>query len=210
MARASSTGRPRLSWGMAHRRGALAWAAASVLVLAGALSACMPEPGDAAGAGPSDTTSASPSSTAQPSPTPTSAAATVPTDCREILSAGVRDELGTTPLNDPAFGPSGAQPDGSLVCIWGDPAAESTGLRTTIAYMSRGPALDMLNGLLAEGYACYTPDSGTRCEKTWFSEPDLIPEGRTLFWREDVLIDTAFSNLAPSGYTSAIVASIFG
>jgi hypothetical protein len=45
----------------------------------------------------------------------------------------------------------------------------------------------MLNGLLSEGYACYTPDGGTRCEKTWFSEPDLIPEGRTLFWRGDVL-----------------------
>ncbi len=50
----------------------------------------------------------------------------------------------------------------------------------------------MLNGLAsAEGYTCYTPDGGTRCEKTWFSEPDLIPaEGRTLFWRDDVLIDT--------------------
>ena len=82
---------------------------------------------------------------------------------------------------------------------------------TTISRAARGPALDLLNGFAAEGYACYTPDGGTRCEKTWFSEArPLIPQGRTLFWREDVLIDTAFSNLAPSGYTSAIVAGVFG
>ena len=30
----------------------------------------------------------------------------------------------------------------------------------------------MLNGLADdEGYTCYTPDGGTRCEKTWQNEP---------------------------------------
>lgn len=195
---------------MASRRAALLCAAASVLVMIGALSACLPEPGVTPDSSPSTTSSASPSVTPEPSPTSTSAVVRIPTDCREILSAGVLAELGDTPLNDPALGPSGPQADGSLICIWADPAADPTGLRTTIAYMSRGPALDMLNGLVAEGFACYTPDEGTRCERTWFSEPGLVAEGRTLFWREDVLIDTSFANLAPSGYTSAIVTGVFG
>ena len=194
---------------MAPRRTALACAAASVLVFAAVLTGCVPEPGttpgpDAAGASPSA------SRTPTPSASPSATLVPIPTDCRAILSSGVLDQLGSMPLNDPALGPSGVQGDGSLICIWGDPAVPGTVLRTTIAYASRGPALDMLNGLLAEGYACYTPDGGTRCEKTWFSEPDLIPEGRTLFWREDVMIDSSFTNLAPSGYTAAIVGSVFG
>jgi len=194
---------------MAPRRAALACAAASVIVIAAALSACAPQPRTPPGPNPP---SASPTGSDTPtrSPAPSTAAVPIPADCREILTTGVLDQLGAIALNDPAFGPSGVQSDGSLICIWGDPAVPGTVLRTTIAYMSRGPALDMLNGLLAEGFACYTPDGGTRCEKTWFSEPDLIPEGRTLFWREDVLIDSSFTNLAPSGYTAAIVASVFG
>ena len=193
---------------MAPRRAAIVCAAASVLVIAAALSACVPEPGTTPGP---NSSSASPTRSATPSPTASTAAAVaIPTDCREILTTGVLDQMGAIPLNDPALGPSGVQADGSLICVWGDPATPGTVLRTTIAYMSRGPALDKLNGLLAEGYACYTPDGGTRCERTWFSEPDLIPEGRTLFWRQDVMIDSSFTNLAPSGYTAAIVASVFG
>ena len=85
----------------------------------------------------------------------------VPTDCRAILSDDVLAELGDTPLNDPAFGPSGVQADGSLICIWADPAADTTHLTTTITAMNRGPALDMLNKLAdEEGFTCYTPDDG--------------------------------------------------
>jgi len=179
---------------------------ASVLILAGLLSACMPEPG----ATPSPS-SADASSTPEPSPSPasTGAAVQIPADCRSILSAGVREQLSGITLHDPALGASGPQTDGSLICVWGDPAT-TTHLTTTLTYVSRGPALDMLNGLLAEGFACYNPDGGTRCERTWFSDPDLLPQGRTLFWRQDVLIDTQFSSLAPDGYTAAIVASLFG
>ena len=193
---------------MAPRRAARACAAASVLVIAAALSACLPEPGSTPGPSAAGA-SATASPTRTPSPTPSATTVPIPTDCLEILTSGVLGQLGGIPLNDPALGASGMQADGSLICIWGDPATPGTVLSTTIGYMSRGPALDMLNGLLSEGYACYTPDGGTRCEKTWFSEPDLIPEGRTLFWREDVLIDSSFTNLAPSGYTAAIVAAVF-
>jgi hypothetical protein len=192
---------------MPLRRATAAGAAASLLLIA-ALSGCVPEPGTPPGpqaAGVSPSRSPTPTPTATPTPT----VVPIPADCRAILTPGVLEQLGGIPLNDPALGPSGVQADGSLVCVWGDPAAAGTVLTTTIGYASRGPALDMLNGLLAEGYECYTPDGGTRCEKTWFSEPDLIPEGRTLFWRQDVLIDSTFRNLAPTGYTSAIVASLF-
>jgi hypothetical protein len=129
-----------------------------------------------------------------------------------MLTPAVLDQLKDVPLNDPAAGiPTGELPDGSLACLWRDPRADTTHLFTTIAALSRGAALDMLNELAdVQGYTCYTPDGGTRCEKTWLNEVYPVTDGRTLFWRDDILIDTRFSNLAPSGYTAAIVASVFG
>jgi hypothetical protein len=119
-------------------------------------------------------------------------------------------QLGDTPLNDAAFGPSGVQSDGSLRCIWADPGTDTTGLTTTIERMNRGPALDMLNALAdTEGFTCFTPDGGTRCEKTWQNTRYPVTDGRTLFWRDDILIDTTYSNLAPTGYTASIVSALF-
>lgn len=135
----------------------------------------------------------------------------MPIDCRDILSEGVLDQLDGVPLNDPVFGPSGVQPDESLICIWGDPAADTTVLMTTITRMQRGPALDKLNALAdEEGFLCYAPGDGTRCEKTWQNPTYPVTDGRTLFWQDGILIDTQYSNLAPSGYTDSIVAHIFG
>lgn len=160
---------------------------------------------------PSDSPDASSSPTASPSPSATSKSVALPSDCRAILSDDVLAQLGETPLNDAAFGPSGVGSDGSLTCIWADPRADTTKLVTKISKMNRGPALDMLNALVTnEGFACFTPDGGTRCEKTWQNEQYPVTDGRTVFWRDDVLIDTRYSNLAPSGYTSAIVKKIFG
>lgn len=119
-------------------------------------------------------------------------------------------QLDGIPLNDSAFGPSGVGDDGTLTCIWADPKADTTRLVTTISLMNRGPALDMLNALVAdEGFTCFTPDGGTRCEKTWPNTQYPVTDGRTLFWRDDVLIDSEYSNLAPEGYTSSIVAHLF-
>jgi hypothetical protein len=187
---------------------------ASALILAGALAGCTGSPSgeSTAPASASPNPSTTPTGEATPSPTPTSAAPTIalPEDCREILSEDVLDQLGSTPLNDPVFGPSGVQDDGSLLCIWADPQADTTALRTTISAMSRGPALDMLNGLAdTEGFACFTPDGGTRCEKTWPNEQYPVTDGRTVFWRDDILIDTIYSNLAPNGYTASIVEHLF-
>ncbi|MDW4573850.1 hypothetical protein R8Z57_13800 [Microbacterium sp. M3] len=190
-----------------------AGAGAALLVLAG-LAACAPEDAPSGSGGqqtPSASTSASAGPTGTPTPSPSATfRAEIPDDCREMLTAAVLDQLDGVPLNDPAFGASGPQADGSLVCVWRDPAADTTGLMTTISYMSRGPALDMLNQLVAdEGFACYTPTGGTRCEKTWPNPTYPVTDGRTLFWRDDILIDTVYSNLAPSGYTDAVVGAIF-
>jgi hypothetical protein len=201
------------------RAGVVALLAAGMLTLA----ACAPEPSDGTTPPPdaSVSTSSSPSAgatgdatadpTASPTPSPSATAVALPTDCRAILSEAVLAQLGETPLNSPDTGEqTGVQPDGSLVCLWRDARADTTYLRTEISRMSRGPALELLNGLAADpAYTCYTPDDGTRCEATWANPQYPVTDGRTLFWRSDVLIDTSFSNLAPSGYTDSIVAHLF-
>ncbi|WP_295034496.1 hypothetical protein [uncultured Microbacterium sp.] len=189
----------------------------AALSLAAALTACSPTaPGSSptGGGATSGSTSGSSTPTPQktsPSPSPSATSAALPADCKALLSADVLSQLGDTPLNSPVFGPSGVQSDGSLICIWADPKADTTSITTTISRKYRGEALDMLNGLVkTEGFSCYTPAQGTRCEKEWPDPTYPVTDGRTLFWRDDVLIDTRYSNLAPAGYTSSIVASIFG
>ena len=198
---------------MSHPRLQAACAAASLLLSLVVLAACAPDAGSTPSSTPRTTSTATPSegATATPGPTVTATAgADLPTDCRAILSDAVLADLAGTPLNDPAFGPSGVQADGSLICIWADPAADTTHLTTTITAINRGPALEMLNQLAAdEGFTCYQPDEGTRCEKTWTNAQYPVMDGRTLYWRDDILIDTIYSNLAPTGYTSAIVESLF-
>lgn len=191
-------------------------AGAAALLLVAVLSGCGSAGSDAdePSASSSPSSGSSPDETAGPSPTasptPTSAPIALPTDCRAILSEDVLAQLDGIPLNDTAFGPSGVADDGTLTCIWGDPRADTTRLVTTISLMNRGPALDMLNALVTnEGFSCFAPDGGTRCEKTWQNTQYPVTDGRTLFWRDDILIDTRYSNLAPEGYTSSIVAHLF-
>ena len=173
------------------------------------LTACAPSADESAPQESSPVVSSSP--TPIPTITQTATAVRIPADCRAMLTPDVLAQLGTVPLNDPALGPSGVQSDGSLICIWRDPAADTTSLTTTISRADRGPALDMLNDLVStQGFSCYTPDEGTRCEKTWINDTYPVNDGRTLFWRDGVLIDTQYSNLAPTGYTASIISSIFG
>ena len=190
--------------------------AAAVLALIVTLTACGSSGGGGGDGEPAASASASasgtstPEASSTPTPTPTTKAIALPTDCRAILSESVLAQLDGIPLNDAAFGPSGVDADGTLTCIWADPRADTTTLVTTISAMNRGPALDMLNALADdEGFSCFTPDKGTRCEKTWPNTQYPVTDGRTLFWRDDILIDTRYSNLAPSGYTSSIVEHLF-
>lgn len=194
---------------MSGRLTRTALVAAVVGAAAFALAACAPSADESTPQESSPVVSSSP--TPIPTITQTATAVRIPADCRAMLTPDVLAQLGTVPLNDPALGPSGVQSDGSLICIWRDPAADTTSLTTTISRRDRGPALDMLNDLVTtQGFSCYTPDEGTRCEKTWINDTYPVNDGRTLFWRDDVLVDTQYSNLAPTGYTTSIISSIFG
>lgn len=184
-------------------------ATASTLLAMWALAGCAPDPAPAP-TGSALRTPSSQAPTPTTTPTPSRAPVAIPTDCREILSDAVLAQLADVPLNDPAFGTAGAQADGSLTCIWGSPSTDTGRLTTTISKKSRGPALDMLNALVGEGFTCYTPDNGTRCEKVWVDPQYPVNDGRTLFWRDDVLIDTQYVGLAPSGYTDAVISRVFG
>ena len=179
-------------------------AAAASLLLVATITACAPDPATPTPA------ASTPAVVQTPTPTVTAEALVpLPTDCRATVSAEVLSQLQDVPLNDKAFAPTGVQPDGSLICVWGSPNADTTNLTTTISHLDRGPALDELNAFRAEGATCYTPDGGTRCERTWQNKDYPVTDGRTMFWREGVLIDTRYSNLAPDGYTSSVVANIF-
>ena len=74
-----------------------------------------------------------------------------------------------------------------------------------IGYAPEREARDALYALGADGFTCYEPQRGIRCEKTWTSPNLPVENGRTLFWRDGVIVDTQYSNLAPKGYTAAII-----
>lgn len=205
-----------------HRRISATVVAASLALTACLLAGCMAEPDSGAAASDtpspvetqkldSPTASRTPSGSPSPSASATAKPAKMPTDCREILSDAVLHQLEDVPLNDPAMGEAGVLDDGSLLCVWADPKADTTSLVTKITKMQRGPALDMLNALAVdEGFLCYAPGTGTRCEKTWTNATYPVTDGRTLYWQGDLLVDTKYSNLAPAGYTDSIVKHVFG
>ncbi|MCR2813752.1 DUF3558 domain-containing protein [Microbacterium sp. zg.Y1090] len=191
------------------RRAARACSLAALALAAATLGGCAAEQ-----PAPASTVVATPpaaTSTPTPSATPLPGAADLPRDCRAIVSGSVLAQLGDTPLNDPAFADTGTQPDGTLVCVWGAADAATTNLRTVISAVEHNPTMDALNGLVAEDeYLCYQPDEGVRCEKSWQNERYPVTDGRTLYYREGVLIDTTYSNLAPTGFTDAVVEAVFG
>lgn len=185
-------------------------------VLLALLTGCAPSPDAPA---PSRTADAAPSVTPTPTATPTAGQpvpsgpvlsnTVLPTDCTAILDDAVRAQLEGVPLNDPAFGESGVRADRSLRCVWGEAGATTTRLETTIDYAPRNDVLDYFNARMDEGFVCYEPSGGLRCEKSWQNEDFPVTDGRTLFYRDGVLIDTQYSNLAPSGYTTAVIRAIW-
>ncbi|WP_308492903.1 hypothetical protein [Microbacterium terrisoli] len=181
-------------------------AAASLLLGIMPLTACAPDPvpqhTQARTASPSTTTA---------EPTPTVQPVALPTDCRAMLSPDVLLQLADVPLNDPAFGSGvGVQPDGSLTCVWADPRSDTTSLWTQVVRTDATAAQTILDGLRTNGYGCYASQDGTRCERTWQNKTYPVTDGRTWFWRDDIIIDTHYSNLAPDGYTASIVTHLFG
>ncbi|MFT4214924.1 MAG: hypothetical protein QM622_09135 [Microbacterium sp.] len=132
----------------------------------------------------------------------------LPQGCRDILNDEVLAQLDGVPLNADGMG-GGIRADSARVCVWGDPDAVATRLVTVIGYSPDQEARDELYRLAGEGYTCYEPNKGIRCEKTWDHPTLPVTQGRTLFYRDGVIVDTQYSNLAPSGYTDAIIDALW-
>jgi len=180
------------------------------LVLAG----CVAEPDPA----PPTITDATPSPAATPTvsapeilpfPTgPSESTTALPQDCRDVVPENILADLEGIPLNAPGMG-GGIRPDSTRVCVWADPGATVTRLITVIGYSPYRAASDALYELGRSGYTCYEPRGGVRCEMTWQHETLPVTEGRTLFYRDGVIIDTQYANLAPEGYTSALINALW-
>jgi hypothetical protein len=187
----------------------------ATMVVAGALalSGCAPATEDA-GPTPAPTVS----QTTPPAPTgpvladfpfgPSESTTPLPDDCRALLTGSVLTELDGVPLNAPGMG-GGILPDSTRVCAWGDPGAAGTWLVTRIGFSPYRAAADALYELGREGFTCYEPAGGIRCERTWEHETLPVTQGRTLYYRDGVIVDTQYSNLAPQGYTNAIIAALW-
>ena len=144
-----------------------------------------------------------------PSTSTTALPADLPQGCRDLLDDAVLAQLEDVPLNAEGMG-GGIRADSSRVCVWGEPGAATTRLVTVIGYSPEREAHDALYALGGDGYTCYEPEGGIRCEKTW-DHPTLpgVTEGRTLFYRDGVIVDTQYSNLAPTGYTDAVIDALW-
>lgn len=197
---------------MRARRGhpVLAVLGLSAALLTGCAGTPLATPTDTPAAqSPTPTAAATPLPTISPFPIGPSVSTTaLPDDCRAILTASVLAELDGVPLNAPGMG-GGIRPDSSRVCVWGEPGALATRLVTVIGYSPAREALDALYALGTDGFTCYEPAGGVRCEKSWTTDGLGIEQGRTLFYRDGVIVDTQFSNLAPAGYTTAIIRALW-
>lgn len=187
-------------------------AVAAVLVFAGCAGTPVP-PASSTGADADPTPRPTPSVSITPFPMGQAASTTalpsdLPQGCRDLLDDAVLAQLEGVPLNAEGMG-GGIRPDSSRVCVWGEPGAAATRLVTVIGYSPDREARDALYALGGDGFTCYEPQGGIRCEKTW-PDPDLpVENGRTLFYRDGVIVDTQYSNLAPSGYTGAIIDALW-
>lgn len=193
-------------------------AVAAALAVAALMSGCAgtPDPDESSG-------SADASGTIGPSPSPSPSLASFPTGasesttplpadlpqgCRDLLTDAVLAQLEGVPLNAEGMG-GGIRADSARVCAWGEPGAAGTWLVTVIGYSPAREARDALYALGQDGFTCYEPDDGIRCEKTW-DHPSLpVEQGRTVFYRDGVFVDTQYSNLAPTGYTNAVIDSLW-
>ncbi|MBN9215102.1 MAG: hypothetical protein ABS62_13715 [Microbacterium sp. SCN 70-200] len=185
----------------------------ATVMLAGCVGTPDPESSTTADALTTTAPSPSPSVTIAPFPmgesvSTTALPADLPQGCRDILDADVLAQLEGVPLNADGMG-GGIRADSSRVCVWGDPGAAGTWLVTVIGYSPEREARDALYALGNDGYTCYEPRGGIRCEKTWDHPTLPVEEGRTLFYRDGVIVDTQFSNLAPTGYTNAIIDALW-
>ncbi len=177
-----------------------------------------------------DAVSASPSpSEASTSAAPTDVAAdgvALPTDCKDTMSdAMYASTFADVPLNDPAFGPSGAvEPDpaapGSdielvirgqmtLVCTWRDPAADVTGLSLELGHVDVADGEAYLQSLEDQGYTCEDRYDGQWCQHISNDTDFGVEEGSTAFLRDDVVITVEQANFPTNGFLADVVETVW-
>ncbi|MFV0374257.1 hypothetical protein [Microbacterium sp.] len=146
----------------------------------------------------------------EPFPTGPSVSTTpLPTECEALMPPAMLTEFDGIPLNADGMG-GGIRADSSRVCVWGSPGAPRTRLVVVIGYAPQRAADDELYRLRTEeGYNCYNVSDGIRCERSWQQDDLPLPAGRTLFYRDGVIIDTQYSGIGPVGFTSSIVATVW-
>lgn len=211
----ASGGAPAYRGGMprpARTRSALVAASAALAIL---LAGCVAEPGPGSPSGTATAIAPRPTPSGSITPFPLGASvsttplpADLPQGCRDLLDADVLAQLDGIPLNAEGMG-GGIREDSSRVCVWGEPGAATTRLVTVIGYSPEREARDALFALGQDGFTCYEPQGGLRCEKTWTDPVLPVEDGRTLFWRDGVIVDTQYSNLSPDGYTDAVIAALW-
>ena len=180
------------------------------------------------GCDPLDVPIPSPPVSASASPTPSSSASliSIPLDCRNIVDQEtLATTFGDTPLNDPAFGPSGQltpskAPDGAslseqlaaavqLRCIWADPRADITSLVTTIARVPSELSTEYLDSLSSDGFTCEERYGGQWCQRIEQDTQYPVEVGRTEFARDDLLIEVRQANFPTQGFLENVVGTLW-
>lgn len=184
--------------------------------------ACQPEP--AATATPEPPASATPTPTLSPSPIETELPdVALPASCEEIYSPAMTAQLEgeVPPLNDPGITMyssenvavlelinSGVE---TLRCTWGMPSEH--GLATTIAPLGADQRAEIERALVETGFGCEPLGEGTVCraEQRGIDLDDHeYARGEEHYLGPDVLVATAWLNVALDGYTEDIVATLWG
>lgn len=191
---------------------------AATLILG--LTACVPESSTTASSPATDLPAQSASPEAGGSTPAADGIVAVPTSCEQLVPAEQLAALDHLALNDPAVDEgtlrSGlsnpalaelAEANRVLGCVWENPGASTTALHTTVARIDGGEGAAAVKLLTDDKVDCYEAQQGIRCE--YALTGGAVDSGETHFFRDDIWIATSWVNVAPPGYTNAIVGTLW-
>ncbi len=204
----------------ARRRTAFRVLVASLVIgVATGLSGCVPDEQPAASTPAGEPT---PAATSPVTPDDESALVAVPASCDQLVPDDVRTRLAQLSLNDPKAQTDGlrsglanadlaklAESKRELACVWRNTDSDTTFLRTTVVRINGGDGAAAVKLLTDDRIQCYPAHEGLRCEYTTDRKDPAIEFGETHYFRDDLWIATAWSNVAPPGYTAAIVDTLW-
>lgn len=146
----------------------------------------------------------------------------VPSSCEQLVPEDLRADLDHLDLNTPASQNAGlpsnlgnddlaalAEGDRVLTCNWDGESSADTYLHTSVVVIDGGDGAAAVKLLTDDRVQCYPADGGTRCEFTSTRSDPAVEYGETHLFREDLWLATAWSNVAPPGYTSALAENLW-